>query len=112
MERMGSVPLERMPIQHLRLLAGDPLPGIPSTAIFSKSDSIVPWRIAVQTPTDISENIEVYASHIGLGFNPTVLYAVSDRLANKDGDWQPFQRTTWKRSVYGPANISESTGTN
>ena len=86
-----------------RLLAGVPLPGIPSTAIFSKTDAIVPWQTAIQKPTEIAENIEVYASHIGLGFSPAVLYAVADRLANREGQWRPMQRTSWKRLVYGPA---------
>lgn len=87
----------------VRLLAGEPLPGIPSTAVFSKTDAIVPWQMATQQPTRIAENVEVYASHIGLGFNPAVLYAVADRLANPEGRWQPLQRTGWKALAYGPA---------
>ena len=89
-----------------RLLAGEPLPGIPSTAVFSKSDAIVPWQIATQQPTEFAENVEVYASHIGLGFNPAVLYAAADRLANRDGEWRHFQRSGWKRLVYGPAELA------
>jgi hypothetical protein len=42
---------------------------------------------------DRSENIEVVGSHLGLGFNPAVLFAVSDRLAQAEGQWQPFERT-------------------
>lgn len=87
----------------VRSLAGQPLPGIPSTAVFSKTDAIVPWQMATQQPTEIAENVEVYSSHIGLGFNPAVLYAVADRLANREGQWRPLQRTGWKRLVYGPA---------
>jgi pimeloyl-ACP methyl ester carboxylesterase len=88
---------------QLRSLAGEPLPGIPCTAVFSKTDAIVPWQMATQQPTEIAENVEVYSSHIGLGFNPAVLYAVADRLANREGQWRPLQRTGWKRLVYGPA---------
>ena len=91
--------------QHLRQLAGEPLKGIPSTAVFSKTDGIVPWQIATQTPSEIAENIEVYASHMGLGFNPSVLYAVADRLSIPEDEWQPFERRGWKRFVYGPANL-------
>jgi pimeloyl-ACP methyl ester carboxylesterase len=105
----SEVPLEQRPNNQLRLLAGEPLPGIPSTAIFSKSDGIVPWRIASQQPSEIADNIEVYASHLGLGFNPSVLYAVADRLANPQDDWQPFQRRGWKRLVYGPASLARQT---
>ena len=91
------------PFAGRRLRASEPLADIPSTAIFSKSDGIVPWQIASQQPSDIAENIEVYGSHIGLGFNSAVLYALADRLANPDGEWRPFKRTGWKRFVYGPA---------
>ena len=85
--------------------AGSPLPGIPSSAVFSKTDGIVPWQIATQPTTEIAENIEVYASHLGLGFNPAVLYAMADRLANPEGQWRPFERRGWKRFVYGPARL-------
>lgn len=89
-----------------RILAGKPLPGIPSTAVFSKTDGIVPWQIATQRPSAIAENVEVYGSHTGLGFNPTVLYAAADRLANRDGEWSPLQRTGLKRLMYGPADLT------
>lgn len=88
---------------RLRLLASEPLPEIPSTAVFSKTDVIVPWQLATQQPTELAENVEVYASHLGMGFNPAVLYATADRLANPEGQWKPLQRTGWKRLVYGPA---------
>ncbi len=100
-------PTGRRRTSRLRRLAGEPLPGIPSTAIFSKTDSIVPWQIATQQPSEIAENIEVDASHAGLGFNPAVLYAIADRLANRDGAWRPFQRRGWKRLVYGPARLDD-----
>ena len=102
---MSDRPLEQSPYNNLRLLAGDPLGDIPSTAIFSKSDGVVPWRIATQQPSDIAENIEVYTGHFGLGFNSAVLYAVADRLANPIDGWQRFKRTGWKRFVYGPARL-------
>jgi len=105
--RMSDVPLEQRPTNHLRLLAGDPLQDIPSTAIFSKTDGIVPWQIATQQPSHIAENIEVYASHLGLGFNPAVLYAVADRLATHPDNWRPFQRSGWRRFVYGPARLDD-----
>jgi len=102
----SAIPLEQRPSNRLRLLAGEPLPGIPGTAVFSKTDGIVPWQIATQPTTDIAENIEVYASHLGLGFNPAVLYAVADRPANREGNWRPFERHGWKRFVYGPARLA------
>lgn len=106
---LSEGPLEHQPVNRLRLLAGEPLPGVPSTAVFSKSDGIVPWQIATQPPSDIAENIEVFTSHFGLGFDPTVLYATADRLATADGAWRPFERRGWKFAMYGPARLDEDT---
>ena len=36
------------------------------------------------------ENIRVWGSHVGLGFNPLVLQIVADRLAQPEGQWQPY----------------------
>jgi pimeloyl-ACP methyl ester carboxylesterase len=88
-----------------RQTADPKLPAIPSTAIFSKTDGVVPWQTASQMPGRIAENIEVYASHAGLGFNPTVLYAIADRLATEEGNWTPFERKGWKSPLYGPAQL-------
>jgi pimeloyl-ACP methyl ester carboxylesterase len=104
-ERLVGMPIEQIPLHALRLLAGESLQGIPSTAVFSKSDAIVPWQIATQEPSHFAENIEVYASHTGLGFSPAVLFSLADRMQHAEGDWRPFQRTSWKIGVYGPANL-------
>ncbi|WP_422583236.1 hypothetical protein [Polaromonas sp.] len=32
------------------------------------------------------------ASHVGLGFNPSAWWAIADRLAQPQGQWQPFSR--------------------
>jgi len=37
------------------------------------------------------ENIRVPGSHIGLGFNPVVLWIVADRLAQPEGAWRCFE---------------------
>jgi hypothetical protein len=40
---------------------------------------------------DTAENIEVVgASHLGLGFNPAVLWAVADRLSQAEGAFARF----------------------
>jgi len=95
------------PLAQLRRLAGAAL-SMPSSAVFSKSDAIVPWQIATQAPSERAENIEVYGSHVGLGFNPAVLYAVADRLAAREDRWQPFHRRGWRVFVYGPARLEET----
>ncbi|MFT5691600.1 MAG: pimeloyl-ACP methyl ester carboxylesterase [Oceanicoccus sp.] len=97
----------QMSTKEMRSLIGEPLPGIPGSAIFSKTDAIVHWRHATQVRSDIAENIEVFAAHIGLGFSPAVLYAIADRLAQREDRWQPFQRSGWKSVVYGTANLSQ-----
>ena len=40
-----------------------------------------------------AENIEVVASHLGIGVNPSAWWAVADRLAQEEGRWRPFDRT-------------------
>lgn len=104
----GGVELEAHPTYSLRQLAGTPLPGIPSTAIFSKSDGVVPWPMAVEQPSELAENIEVFASHLGLGFSPTVLFAIADRLALPEGEWRPFHRHSWRAWVYGQAQLQSN----
>ena len=78
-----------------------PLDAIPRTAIFSRSDGVVAWPAAVEPETSTSESIEVCGSHLGLGFNAAVLYAVADRLAQPEGRWRPFDRSGWRSIVYG-----------
>jgi pimeloyl-ACP methyl ester carboxylesterase len=69
-------------------------PPLPTTSIYSRSDGIVAWQGSVQEPHHSqTENIEVVASHIGLGLNPSAWWAVADRLAQPEGAWRPFERT-------------------
>jgi len=32
---------------------------------------------------------------LGLGHNPAVLAVVTDRLAQRDGEWRPYIRPRW-----------------
>ena len=69
-------------------------PPVPTTSIYSRSDGIVAWQGSYQQPDHSqTENIEVVASHIGLGLNPSAWWAVADRLAQPEGQWRPFDRT-------------------
>ncbi|HEV3086983.1 MAG TPA: alpha/beta hydrolase [Candidatus Elarobacter sp.] len=66
---------------------------MPSTSIWSKVDGVVSWSSSVLKNNARTENIEVIgASHIGLGANAAVLWAVADRLAQPDGSFKPFAR--------------------
>ena len=67
-------------------------PPVPTTSIYSRTDGIVAWQCSLERNGPQSENIEVLASHLGLGVNPAVLYAVADRLAQPEGQWKPFDR--------------------
>ena len=78
--------------EFLEAIAGD-LP-MPATSIFSRSDGVVNWRTCLLRPSATSENIEVrLASHVGLGVNPAVLWAVADRLAQAEGQFGQFERS-------------------
>ena len=76
-------------------------PPVPTTSVYSRSDGIVAWQASLQGPckdNPYTENIEVLASHIGLGVNPSAWWAVADRLAQPEGGWKPFER---KRGLHG-----------
>ena len=75
-------------------------PPVPTTSIYSRTDGIVAWQCSVQEAGSQTENIEVEASHVGLGVNPAVLYAIADRLAQPEGQWQPFDRSGLRQLVY------------
>ncbi len=70
-------------------------PPVPTTSIFSRTDGVVAWPASIQKPSKSNprtENVEVIASHIGLGLNPTAWWALADRLAQPEGQWKPFER--------------------
>ena len=75
-------------------------PPVPTTSIFSRTDGIVAWQGCVDQPAPRVENIEVEASHCGMGFHPAIVYAVADRLAQREGAWKPFHRRGWRSLVY------------
>lgn len=70
-----------------------PLP-VPSTSVYSRWDGVVDWRACLQPVGPTSENVAVHGSHLGLGHNPAVLWAVADRLAQPAGGWRPFRPPT------------------
>ena len=72
-------------------------PPVPTTSIYSRSDGIVAWRCSVNDPGPQVENIELHASHVGMGMNPLALYAVADRLAQPAGQWQRFDPSGARR---------------
>lgn len=75
-------------------------PPVPTTSIFSRTDGVVAWPCSFQEPGPLAENIEIAASHVGMGLHPGTWYAVADRLAQREGRWKPFHREGWRRWVF------------
>lgn len=74
--------------ESLRSALGDPgfapsriAPSMPTTAIHSKSDAVVPWRTALEIEGPCTENIEVPGGHLALACSMPVLRILADRLA-------------------------------
>ncbi|MES2422810.1 MAG: alpha/beta hydrolase [Pseudomonadota bacterium] len=70
-------------------------PPVPTTSIYSRTDGIVAWQGSLQARSMANrqtENVEVLASHFGIGLNPSAWWVVADRLAQQPGQWQPFER--------------------
>ncbi len=83
------------------VLGLDRTPPVPTSAIFTRGDGIVPWQRCVEPAgREQVESIEVHGSHTGLGHNPSVLHAVSDRLAQAEGAWTPFRPHSALRLLY------------
>src|SRR5580698_1163898 len=88
-------------------IAGD-LP-VPTTSIYSRADGIVNWRTCLLRPSDTAENIEVHlASHVGFGVNPAALWAVADRLAQAEGQFEQFLRSGPFAIAYAPPENAQS----
>ena len=80
-------------------------PPVPTTSVYSRSDGIVAWQASHQAPcprNPHTENIEVLASHIGLGLNPSAWWVVADRLAQPAGEWKHFQRKSGLHGLIFP----------
>lgn len=92
---------EPEPLRDGRFQGLDIAPPVPTTSILTKTDGVVHWRGSVQKPSATpSENIEVYASHLGLGVNPSVMIAIADRLAQDEGEWEPFEPSLAQQWMY------------
>ncbi len=95
--RFHALPHE-MP-EHESMLPALP---VPSTSIYSRLDGIVDWRACVEAADDRHENIAVWASHLGYGHDPAVLWAVADRLGQREGTWESFRPPILARALYPP----------
>ena len=99
-DAINGAPEERRAAQLGQLGVAPP---VPTTSIFTKTDGIVAWRGSLQSREhghDCIENIEVPASHVGLGVNPIVMYAIADRLAQREGEWKPFEHAGLRKLFF------------
>lgn len=61
----------------------EPVPSVPVTCIYTKTDGLVPWKHCMEAETfrnDI-KNIEVFGSHSGMGANVSVLLVTANMLS-------------------------------
>jgi pimeloyl-ACP methyl ester carboxylesterase len=86
-ELYSGRPLQHDPVRAERLRRA---PSVPTTSIYSKTDGVVAWQCSLNEDAPHTENIEIHASHLGLGVNPGALYAVADRLRQDPARWQRF----------------------
>ncbi len=78
---------------------GHPL-HVPTTSVYSKMDGVVNWRTCVEPTSDFRENVEVIASHVGMGMHGPTLRVIMDRMAQSQDSWKPFKKSAWQRIVY------------
>ena len=74
-------------------------PPVPLTAIYSKGDGVVNWRVCREAFEDFeTDNLEVFGAHCGMGFNAAIYYIIADRLAQPRDDWKKFERCKLEKS--------------
>lgn len=61
----------------------EPIPEVPVTCIYTKTDGLVPWKHCMEAETSRKniKNIEVFGSHSGLGANVSVLLVTANMLS-------------------------------
>jgi len=82
--------------------SGRPLLPVPSTSIYTRTDGIVSWQACLIRRTPTSENVRVFGSHCGLGFNAAAITAIADRLAQPAGEWSHFRPPWYLRGAFPP----------
>ena len=64
---------------------------VPATSVYTRADGIVHWPSCRYEVRARRENVEVRGSHLGLAYNPAVLWLLADRLGMAEGAWTPFR---------------------
>ena len=69
-----------------------PVPApVPTTAIYTKEDGIVPWQLCMEEEDELHQNIQVRGSHCGLGVNPVVLEIIAQKLLETRETWEYYE---------------------
>lgn len=82
------------------------VPPVPTTSIYSRTDGVVAWQCSLNEESPQAENIEVHASHIGMGMNPLALYAIADRLRQDPAHWKRFDAQGARRWFFKTTGMS------
>jgi len=77
-----------------------PAPSCTTTPILSRSDGVVAWPCSLNQDGARTENIEIHASHLGMGMNPLAMYAIADRLGQDPATWRRFELRGARRWFY------------
>lgn len=95
----SEVPYDQIPKSFLQHMAHPP--PVPTTALYTRGDGVVAWQSTVEISDrrDV-ENIHVGGAHMGLGFNPRVLFVLADRLALPEGQWRPFKPPFYMKPLF------------
>ena len=69
----------------------------------SQTDGVVSWQACLVERTSTSENVRVYGSHCGLGFNAAAITVIADRIAQPAGTWSHFSPPWYLRGAFPPS---------
>lgn len=98
-DMFSEVPYEKIQNSFLQDMAK--APPVPTTALYTRGDGVVAWQSTVELSDRYDvENIHVGGAHLGLAFNPRVLVALADRLAQPEGQWRRFDPPFWMKPFY------------
>jgi pimeloyl-ACP methyl ester carboxylesterase len=96
---VSTIRYRDMPANMLENMAEPP--PVPTTALYTRGDGVVAWQgtVEVSRRWDV-ENIHVGGAHLGLGFNPRSVLAITDRLAQAEDNWRPFSPSPLLRPFF------------
>jgi esterase/lipase len=70
--------------------------GVPTTSVYSKTDGIVDWQHSLLDVHEYHQNIEIDASHVGLGTHLAVSVILAEKLTHHIDNWKPIKDDNWR----------------